>query len=158
MHDVESSQKIEILLKQLAERYHAMHQMRERSQVFTIWLLGIFFASAVWVLGGDDPIKYSSALFYFLGLTVFYWFGSDYIDGIGKGFRETRNIAIRIEEAFGLYLEGEYIDGNSILPQDYYRIDENNTSHFYTTRRLLNGTYYILMVWILWNVFVQRFF
>lgn len=113
-----SDRKIDIALAQLAERYTALHNMRDRSMQFTIWILGLGLALA-WLLLSEialTPIQ-SRAL---LTLLVVIPFASHlFLRGISIGFKNNMAIARRLERTLLLREPGAYLTATPILEEKF---------------------------------------
>ena len=113
-----SDKKIDIALAQLAERYTAIHNMRDRSMQFTIWILGLGLALA-WLLLSEialTPIQ-TRAL---LTLLVVIPFASHlFLRGISIGFNNNMAIARRLERALLLLEPGAYLTAKPILEEKF---------------------------------------
>lgn len=139
--------KLRIVQDFLNQRYDAEHKMRQRSADFTKWILGLGIG-LLWILLSKEHLtniqKIITSLF-----VIFFTIGTLYfIAEICKGFKENRNVIIKLEKILGLYSHGIFIKDSSILPEKYQNI--NNVkfpSHF-------KSLYFLLIIICAFLLFV----
>lgn len=149
--NINDDQKISVLTNMLNERYKAEHNMRDRSVNFTKWILGLGIA-LLWVLliktDLDSFTKFFSSAFIIIYSVLSFWFLLE----ICKGFKNNRNIIIRLENALSLYEKGNYLNDEAILPQEYKKPYSNKRipSHFLSLYGLLLilAIFLIGLVWL----------
>ena len=162
--ELPTDKKIDVALAQLSERYTALHNMRDRSMQFTIWILGLGLALG-WLLLSEialTPIQ-SRVLLAFL---VFIPLASHlFLRGIRIGFENNMVIARRLERALLLLEPGAYLDTKAILDENFAgkkpdapkhingRIKHamKCTGHFFTLNCLLITVFLLLFLLTLAN-------
>ncbi len=148
--NINDDEKISVLTNLLNERYKAEHNMRDRSVNFTKWILGLGIA-LLWILlikvDLDSFTKFFSSAFIVIYSVLSFWFLLE----ICKGFKNNRNVIIRLENALHLYEEGNYLNNEAILPQEYKKPYSKNRvpSHFKPLYGLLLilAIFLICLVW-----------
>ena len=162
--EMQTDKKIDVALAQLSERYMALHNMRDRSMQFTIWILGLGLALG-WLLLSEialTPIQ-SRVLLAFL---IFIPLASHlFLRGIHTGFKNNMVIARRLERALLLLEPGAYLDTKAILDENFagkkpYAPKHLNgriqhamkcTDHFHTLNCLLITVFLLLFLLTLAN-------
>ena len=144
--------KIEILLDLLNERYHASHQMRERSLKFAMWILGFIILSTPWLLLNrqmlNSNIKWVFSIIIIIAAIFSFW----YLRAIHIGFNSNQKVLIDIEEILGCYEKGLYIDSKQLFPDEYKRIKRFSLkNHFFTIYSLIGVGVSIIIVLIWFN-------
>lgn len=136
--NINDDKKISILTNMLNERYKAEHNMRDRSVNFIKWILGLGIA-LLWILLLKPDLnsftKFFSSAFIAIYSALSFWF----LREICKGFKNNRSTIIRLENALCLYEEGNYLNNEAILPQEYKKPYSNKRvpSHFLSLYGLL---------------------
>ena len=143
--DISEEKKLEVLLSQLHERYEALHKMRDRSMQFVLWILG-FGLGMAWLLINKASFTLEqkiliSILLIMLGVTVLY-----FVCSIGRGFKVTRQIIIRIEKTLKLYEDNYYGISESILPPKFSNQRYGKTGHF--------NTLYVLIIVVFMSLII----
>ena len=141
--------KQEVLLAQLQERYNAMHNMRERSMQFVLWILGLGVGVA-WLSINEAVFTFTqkSVLSFLLiavgGVAVYFVYAID------LGFQKNRGIVIRIEDSLGFFNPKCTNISESILPKEYSSKNKRWNSHFSTLYILLLSFYLplIILIWV----------
>jgi len=140
--EIKDEDKVNVVLSLLRERYNASHKMRERSERFTIWIVGLAF-TVIWFLLLRGPTFTSSQK---LALAVLvavigglaFW----HQVAVNKGFYRNRSVIITMEEVLGAYKEGLYADQKALLPAEYRAIEK------FPSRRSLTYHFVITYLWI----------
>jgi Ca2+/Na+ antiporter len=148
--NINDDEKISVLINMLNERYKAEHNMRDRSVNFTKWILGLGIA-LLWILLLKTDLnsftKFFSSAFIVIYSALSFWFLLE----ICKGFKNNRNIIIRLENALRLYEKGDYLNNETILPQEYKKpySKKRVPSHFLSLYGLLLilAVFLICLVW-----------
>lgn len=128
---IHESDKVNILLNLLNERYNASHKMRERSLNFAIWILGFVVVSIGWLLLNGARLTASqgcalTVIVIVIGIITF-WF----LQAIKKGFDKNMEVMINIEQALGCYKQGLYNDSKALFPNEYKYVKKQPlSSHF----------------------------
>lgn len=144
--NINDDKKISVLSNMLNERYKAEHNMRDRSVNFTKWILGLGIA-LLWILLLKTDLnlftKYFSSAFIVTYSVLSFWFLLE----ICKGFKNNRNVMIRLETAMLLYEEGSYLNNEAILPKEYKKpySKKESPSHF----RSLYGLLFVLAIFLI---------
>ncbi len=147
---IDGKEKISILLNLLSERYHASHQMRERSLKFAIWILGFIIIAIPWLLFNRELltpcVKLSlTALILIVGIFAL-WF----LIAINTGFNKNKELMTKIEETLGCYEKGLFIDSKTLFPDDYKKNKKFSlTSHFITIYSLI-GIALVITIFFIW--------
>lgn len=113
-----NEKKIDVALAQLSERYTALHNMRDRSMQFTIWILGLGLALA-WLLLSEVALTTLQKLVLLIILIVIPYASYLFLRGIRIGFENNMAIARRLERALLLLEPGAYLGTKSILGEDF---------------------------------------
>jgi|LSQX01.3.fsa_nt_gb small-conductance mechanosensitive channel len=152
---VDDKRKIDILINLLNERYDASHKMRERSLSFAVWILGLGIA-LIWLLLNMDI---SLSIFQKIILTIFIasigCLTKKFLFSIETGFKNNREIMIRIEKILGFYEQDIYSKGESIYPESYKNVEDTKVSHFRSIY-LWVYTIFIIIELLIWHDFVFR--
>lgn len=155
MKDINSSDKKDILLAALEERYSAMRIIRERVQVVSVWALGLMVATAGWLVQSNMPIKFEHKVLYVMVLGVSFWvLRFKYFNDLQKGFLSQQRVTIRIEKSLGLYTPGLFDDKNdTIFPIKWECAGDNdgNGKFFASTYLMLYVGIIILVLAILFQ-------
>ncbi len=114
--------KVQVLLSAAEERNRAMHIMRERIQKTCIWILGIFLASAGWIIQGNVTLTfiqktYLAAVIVVAVIVV----RAIFLRDIESGFKGQQRALARIEIALKLYEPGFYDGGEDCLFPESWR-------------------------------------
>jgi hypothetical protein len=153
MKDVTHSDKKDILIAALEERYEAMRVIRERVQSVGVWALGLMVATAGWLIQAGIVLTSEQKLLYVIALGVAFWaLRFKYLDDLTRGFSAQQRVAVRIERALCLYAPGVFDDSDeSIYPQKWEQAGSTNGDgkFFASTYLLLYIGIAILMLTIL---------
>ena len=147
--------KIDIVLAQLAERYSALHCMRDRSMQFTLWILG-FGLGMAWLILSEVAFSSRQATLGLLFLLVMGAASLFFPRGIHVGFNNNMAIAARLESALGLFQAGFYHRTMPILNDDFARNNRKPTGHFVTLYFLMGSVYTLLIIMLLVNPNAER--
>lgn len=134
------SDKKDILIAALEERYEAMRVIRERVQSIGLWALGLMLAATGWLVQSDVFISPKQKLFYIVALGVAFWaLRFKYTDDLQRGFAAQQRVAVRLEKTLGLYTSGVFDDSEeSIYPQKWEQAGNDNCDgKFFTSTYLL---------------------
>ena len=144
-----SNDKQNLLLALLKEKYEAAHQMRQRSQNFTVWILGLGIALA-WKLFDGHPLDIVHKIVVTIFVLGLAYYSKDFIGCIEAGFEKNRDLTKSIEEELGLYADGFCQSGAALYPHSYRDLSKKNTHHFSSLRRLLCSAeiFLITFIWI----------
>lgn len=110
--------KIDIALAQLSERYTALHNMRDRSMQFTIWILGLGLALG-WLLLSEIALTKTQTGILVLFLILIFLASRHFLRGIRTGFENNMKIALSLERALLLLEPGAYIESKAILEEKF---------------------------------------
>jgi hypothetical protein len=143
----EEKDKIGILLNLLNERYHASHQMRERSLKFAMWILGFVIVAIPWLLFHQELSQCAkltlTILLLIIGVITYL-----FIRAIHLGFNKNWKLIIKIEEALGCYEKGLFVNSIQLFPEEYKNVQKIfPTSHFT-----------LIYIWIVIAVILTGFF
>ncbi len=140
MKEANHSDKKDILIAALEERYEAIRVIRERVQSIGLWALGFMLAATGWLVQSDVFISPKQKLFYTVALGVaFLALRFKYLDDLQKGFAAQQRVAVRLEKTLGLYTSGVFDEsGESIYPQKWEQAgNDNGDGKFFTSTYLL---------------------
>ena len=142
--------KVDIVSAQLAERYSALHCMRERSMQFTLWILG-FGLGMAWLILSEIALSSCQSAMGLLFLLVMGVASLFFLRGIHVGFNNNMAIAARLESALGLFQAGLYHRTMPILNGEFARTNRKPTGHFVTLYFLMGSVYLLLIIMLLVN-------
>jgi hypothetical protein len=115
---LDEKDKLNILLNLLNERYRASHSMRERAIKFALWILGFVAVAVPWLLlyarlcvGQKVTLTILAVLLTALAIL--------FLHGIHAGFKNNRNLLIKIEAALGCYEKGFFVTADQLYPEEY---------------------------------------
>ena len=162
--ELTDDKKIEVALTQLSERYTALHNMRDRSMQFTIWILGLGLALA-WLLLSEIALTTPQTIVLLIMLIVIPYSSYLFLRGIKTGFKNNLDVARRLERALHLLEPGVYLEKQPILGEDFAgekpappkhlsgRIKHamECTEHFHTLNCLLITVFLLLFLLTLAN-------
>lgn len=162
--ELPSDKKIDVALTQLSERYTALHNMRDRSMQFTIWILGLGLALG-WLLLNEIALTKIQSGVLLLSLILIFVACRHFLRGIRIGFDNNRNIAFRLERSLLLLEPGAYIEKQSILDEKFAGKKPDSpkdipgrmkhamkcTDHFFTLDCLLITVFLLLFLLTLAN-------
>jgi len=140
MNNASHSDKKDILIAALEERYEAMRVIRQRVQGVSVWALGLMVAAAGWLIQTDVFISSEQKLLYILGLSLAFWvLRFKYFDDLQKGFLKQLHVAARLEKALGFYSSGEFNDSKEpIYPKEWEHAGgKNGRGNFFSSTYLL---------------------
>lgn len=126
-----SDQKVQVLLSQLQERYSASHNMRERSTQFALWISGMAIGLA-WLLISQSGITLMQRIALTLLIAALSIGSLIFMKGLQKGFKNNRNSMITCERSLKLYTQGAYVADGSLLPEAYSTNNRRWSDHFTT--------------------------
>lgn len=150
MNDMTDEKKIDVMIVQLSERYTALHNMRDRSMQFAVWILGLGFAMA-WLLISEAALTPPQSALTLLFLLVIGAASVLFVRGIHVGFENNRSIAARLEEALGLFQAGAYHRALPILNGEFNSKKFRPTAHFFTLYCLMAAVYVFLIALVMIN-------
>jgi len=142
--------KIKILLDLLNERYHASHQMRERSLKFAMWILGFIILSVPWLLFNRQILNYNTRWMLSIIIMILAIFSFLFLAAIHIGFNSNQKVLINIEEILGCYKNGLFADSRQLFPDGYKRIKKFSLkNHFFTIYALIavGVSIIIFLIW-----------
>lgn len=162
--ELPSDKKIDVALTQLSERYTALHNMRDRSMQFTIWILGLGLALA-WLLLSEIALTTPQTIVLLIMLIAIPYASYLFLRGIKTGFKNNLDVARRLERALHLLEPGAYLEKQPILDEDFAgekpappkhlhgRIKHamECTEHFHTLNCLLITVFLLLFLLTLAN-------
>lgn len=146
--EIKESEKIDILLHLLNERYNASHKIRERSLRVAIWALG-FSVAFVWILleaGLSLPQKLILTLLVIILGGAIFWF----LYSLEKGFEKNREVMIDIEEALGCYAQSLYLTTKPLYPGDYKKTETKSWYSHFRSVYLLLIPIALLIIFLIW--------
>lgn len=137
---IPKDKKIEILCFQLGERYRAMHEIRNRVQNISLWLLGLFATGGGWfmqaniILNGLQKVLLGLVVAVVYSVIRFY-----YLYDLDKGFINQRKITAKIEDCLGLYSNNVYTK-KSVFPDDWKCMETKNMKgNYFSTNYVMIG-------------------
>src|SRR5262249_9831863 len=105
---------LQTLREAARERYQAMHNIRERVHRTCLWTLGSLLAVTGWLVQRPAPLGWQERAFLLCALmAVLVVLRGRYLRDLEAGFRGQQRVAVRIEEALGLY--------NGIYPLEWQK-------------------------------------
>ena len=143
--ELPEDKKFDVLMAQLQERYTALHKMRDRSMQFVLWILGFAFGMA-WLLIREDslsPVQKGIVVFLIIVISLISFV---FVHGIARGFRNNRDILVRLESTIGLYEPGFYGPKDSVLPKSFSEKKARCTDHFNTLYLLMAAVFLLLLL------------
>jgi len=147
--EIDESEKIDILLNLLNERYSASHKIRERSLRLTIWILGLAVAF-IWILVSGTSLtlhqKWILTVIVAVLGGVSFWF----VYALERGFDKNREVMIDLEEALGCYQEGLYIDSKALYPNEYKQLNNKSRFSHFKSIYILTIPIAILIILLIW--------
>ncbi len=143
MKDASYTDKKDILIAALEERYEAMRVIRERVQGVGVWALGLMVAASGWLVQSDAFIAPGRTLFYLIALGVVLWaLRFKYFGDLQKGFSAQQRVAVRLEKALGLYTPGAFDEEeDSIYPKKWEQAGSANSDGMF-----FSSTYLLLYI------------
>ncbi len=148
--NLSDEKKADVAVAQLAERYTALHNMRDRSMQFAVWILGFGFAMA-WLLISDVALSPLQARMTFGFVVVIGVASFLFVRGIHIGFKNNRTIVVRLEESLRLFEKGTYHKSKAVLNGDFNCTKFKPTEHFFTLYCLMAAVYIFLVVLVVIN-------
>lgn len=140
MMDLQDSQKIDILLNALEERYSALRTIRERVQNVGIWALGLFLGGAAWLIQSPIDLSVGQKALYTIGLSIAVaLLRFEYLGDLEKGFKSQQIVTARLEKALGLFNSGVFDqEPDGIYPETWKKAGTGqSTGKFFQTTYLL---------------------
>ena len=116
--ELPADKKIDIALAQLSERYTALHNMRDRSMQFTIWILGLGLALG-WLLLSEIALTKTQTGILVLFLILIFLASRHFLRGIRKGLENNMKIVLSLERALLLLEPGAYLESKAILDENF---------------------------------------
>jgi len=109
------------------ERYQAMHNIRERVHRTCLWTLGSFLVVTGWLVQRPTLLGWPERIFLLSALVaVRVVLRGGYLRDLEAGFRGQQRIAVKIEEALGLY--------NGIYPLEWQKAGQDaSNGHFFSS-------------------------
>ncbi|MDO9545682.1 MAG: hypothetical protein Q7J07_02900 [Pelolinea sp.] len=147
---ISGEKKVDVAVSQLAERYTALHNMRDRSMQFAVWILGLGFVMA-WLLISEVALTPLQTYLTFAFLVVIGVASFLFVRGIHIGFKNNMAIAARLEEALMLFEAGTYHRTLPVLNGDFNSKKFKPTEHFFTLYCLLAAVYLFLVLLVIVN-------
>lgn len=147
---ISSEKKVDVAVSQLAERYIALHNMRDRSMQFAVWILGLGFAMA-WLLISEVALTPLQTHLTFAFLVVIGIASFLFVRGIHVGFKNNMAVAARLEETLRLFEAGAYHRTLPVLDGDFSCKKFKPTEHFFTIYCLLVAVYLFLVLLVIVN-------
>lgn len=147
-----SEQKVEVLLHALSERYHAIHNIRDRVQNVCIWTLGLFITAGGWLLQSNssldniDKILFTTMIV--ITIVVIRYF---YLGDLEKGFRTQQQIQAKLEDTLGLCEPGIFRQ-DELYPKEWAQAgSKNGKGNFFLHNYYLiylGATLFIICIWM----------
>lgn len=148
--EIPDDKKIEILLAQLEERYTALHNMRDRSMQFALWILG-FGLGMAWLLISEVTLNILQMVTLAIFLAVIGLLSINFVRAIEQGFNNNRNVVVKIETILKLYEKNTYDSEGSILPKEFSEKKFKASGHFATIYSLMVAIFIFLIILTLTN-------
>jgi len=141
---MQKKEKIDILLKCLDERYHAIHTIRERLQNTSIRILWILFWCSWFLFHANMYIcRFEKILILLVIRISFYILQKYYIEDLKKWFNTQRKVAAEIEKSLWLYTPWEFLnDKKTIYPKERYECKE---WFFFRNNSIIIALWFILL-------------
>lgn len=141
---MQKKEKIDILLKCLDERYHAIHTIRERLQNISIRILWILFWCSWFLFQANMYIcRFEKILILLVIRISFYILQKYYIEDLKKWFNTQRKVAAEIEKSLWLYTPWEFLnDKKTIYPKERYECKE---WFFFRNNSIIIALWFILL-------------
>ncbi len=150
--EINSTEKISILLAALQERYNATHIIRARVENICTWTLGILVTAAGLFIGKatclalNDKIVLSASL-----LAIFIILRFVFLRDLEKGFHSQFRAAARIEKILLLFDKGVY-DHEPVYPENWNKSGQKDCDgkYFRSNYILLYLGFVIIMssIWL----------
>ncbi|MEW6666828.1 MAG: hypothetical protein AB1512_16625 [Thermodesulfobacteriota bacterium] len=128
---LDQSQRLQVLLAQLQERYNAAHKIRERSTQFTLWISGMAIGLG-WLLISQRALVLAQRIALSLLIAALFAGTVYFMMGLRRGFQKNRKTMIRIERALGLHEAGIYLENGPLLASEYGLTNRKWSDHFHT--------------------------
>jgi len=149
--EIPEEKKLDILMAQLKERYTALHNMRDRSTHFALWIVGLGLGMA-WLLISQVRLSTLQAIELVIFLIAVGIFSINLIRAIERGFDNNRDVMVKIEKLLRLYEKGAYGPGDSILPKEFSGTRFKWSGHFPTLYMLMTTVFVLLIFLTLTNL------
>jgi hypothetical protein len=118
------TEKTNVLLAALNERYEALRIIRARVQDVSLWTMGILFGASGWIIASRQQFSWGTKIAFLVVLAVALGVvRCCYLADLANGFRTQQRVAAKIEEALGLFAPdffGETGTG-SVYPKEWAR-------------------------------------
>jgi len=128
LENINSENKVSILLSGLEERYKSIHIIRDRVQNIGIWFLGIMFGVGGWIIQSNINLCCLQKGLYLFGvITFFIMVRFVYLEDLQKGFKGQQKIAAKIEQSLGFF-DPKYFNENesSLYPKEWLNSGKEN--------------------------------
>jgi hypothetical protein len=140
--EIDSKQKIDILLTALGERYTSLHAIRARVESIGTWAIGLSLGSGGWLLQSKAMLSCVQKTTLTVGvLSAFAVLRFLYLADLHRGFRSQQQVAVKIEAALELFTPGAFEETASIYPENWKLAGKNNASG-----KFFRSTYALLYV------------
>lgn len=149
--DIPEEKKLDVLMAQLKERYTALHNMRDRSTRFALWILGLGLGMA-WLLISGIRLSTLQAIELVVFLIFVGILSINLIRAIQRGFSNNRDVMVKIETLLKLHEKGAYSPGDSILPKEFSDSRFKWSGHFPTLYMLMITVFFLLIILTLTNL------
>lgn len=112
----DESQKTEILLAALEERYESLRTIRERVQTVGLAMIGLLLAAAGWLVQSDESFEGEEKAALIMGVLISVaTLRVVYLADLQRGFQTQQRVSARIEKALGFYEAGAFDDAEDTL-------------------------------------------
>jgi hypothetical protein len=144
----------EILLEALSERYRSLAVIRDRVQAVALWVLGLLAAASGWIIVEHPLLSCERRVsFSLMVIVIFLLLRLIYFRDLQRGFVTQQRVAVRIETELGLY--GPELNksgqGESIYPESWQKAgNTDGGGRFFKTNSLLLLAGVILFLVVLW--------
>lgn len=127
MINLTNSEKVNVLLSALNERYKATHEIRNRVFNTCTWVMGIFIAITGWIIQAKIILNTAQKLFILsILLLIFIIIRFFYLHDLEKGFKNQFRIASRLEEILGFYQKDAFIKSDKPLFPESWKQSGND--------------------------------
>lgn len=140
MQNLNNSEKTDVLLTALNERYASLRAIRDRIQTICVWALGLMLAAGGWLIQSDITLSPPQKLLYIVGIAVaFIALRFHFLADLYRGFQSQQRTAVRIEKSLGLFtLKIFDEEESSLYPKEWTRAGEpDGEGKFFASTYLL---------------------
>lgn len=141
MENFSTSDKKDILIAGLEERYESIRAIRDKVQSVGLWTLGLMIGASTWLLQHNVALSLSQKLFYMIILTIGVGvLRFKYLKDLQNGFRSQQVTSVRLEEALGFYTPRFFNkEEDTLYPKHWNDAGTNKSGgrFFQTTHTLL---------------------